>query len=99
MPRKYFALLIVGLIVAGLLLTACSGGGSSVAVAASGIADEIVCQCSCETTLSQCVPTCEFDSTMIATIGQRLDAGQPNDAIIQYFVDRYGAGVLVPRAH
>jgi cytochrome c-type biogenesis protein CcmH/NrfF len=99
MRKRNLALLMVGLIVTGLLLSACSGSGTNVAVAASGIPDEIVCQCSCETILSQCVPTCEFDTTMLTTIGQRLDAGQPNDAIIQYFVDRYGSGVLVPRAH
>ncbi len=99
MLSRYPACLAVTLLILGLLLLAACGNGNDRAVAASGIPEQIICQCSCETVLSECVPSCYLDDTLLETIGDRLAAGQSEDDIIQYFVDRYGPGVLVSRSH
>lgn len=96
--RHLLTYLAATLIIPGLLVAAC-GNGSDRAVAASGIAEQLVCQCSCETVLSDCLPNCVQDDTLLEIIGKRLKAGQSEEEIIQYFVGRYGSGVLVSRSH
>ena len=86
------------MIVPGLLLAGC-GNDANRAAAASGIPDKLICQCSCGTILTDCEPTCTHQDPWLATIGAKLAAGQTEEEILQYFVDRYGPAVLASRSH
>jgi cytochrome c-type biogenesis protein CcmH/NrfF len=84
------------LIALGLFVAAC-GGGSSKAVAASGIPQQIVCPCSsCDEVLSACESECTIGARLKQTIGNKLESGQSNEQVLQYFVNMYGEGVLAP---
>jgi cytochrome c-type biogenesis protein CcmH len=61
----------------------------------SGISDQLVCQCGCTMVLSNCSHIeCGSREAMTALIGQKLDQGQSEQQIIQFFVAEYGEQVL-----
>ena len=59
------------------------------------ISDQLVCQCGCTLTVSNCTHIeCMSREAMTALIKQKLAQGQSETEIIQFFVDQYGEQVL-----
>jgi len=56
------------------------------------ISKQLICQCGCNTVLSNC--ECGTQEAMTALIEQKLAQGQTEDEIIQSFVAQYGEQVL-----
>jgi cytochrome c-type biogenesis protein CcmH len=61
----------------------------------SDISDQLVCQCGCTMVLSNCSHIeCSSRDAMTVLIGQKIDQGQSEQQIIQFFVAEYGEQVL-----
>ena len=98
MSRRITVLLVAVLVVPMLLLAACGNSTASVALA-SGIPDKLHCQCPCDAIFSGCEATCIHRDNWLQRIGDRLEQGQSEEEILQYFVDIYGPDVLEPQFH
>lgn len=65
------------------------------AATVSGISKQFICQCGCGMVLLNCTHAeCGSRSTMTALITQKLDQGQSEAQITQFFVTQYGEQVL-----
>jgi len=81
------------IILAASLLLAAPASASS--ITAEDIAEELVCQCSCNSVLANCEhEVCTARDAMMASITQQLAQGKAKGEIIQSFVDLYGQQVL-----
>lgn len=59
------------------------------------VGNQLICQCGCNAVLPNCAhEECTVRDSMTTTIKQKLDQGQSEQAIIQYFVGQYGEQVL-----
>ncbi len=98
MSRGIRVLLVAVLVVPMLLLAACGNSTASVALA-SGIPEKLHCQCPCDDVFSGCESSCIHRANWLQRIGDRLEAGQSEAEILEYFVDLYGPDVLEPQSH
>jgi cytochrome c-type biogenesis protein CcmH len=65
------------------------------AATVSGIANQLICQCGCNSVLSNCThQECASRDAMTSLIGQKLAQGQSEAEIISFFTDQYGEQVL-----
>ena len=65
------------------------------AATVSDISKQFICQCGCNMVLFNCTHAeCGSRSAMTALITQKLDQGQSEEQIIQFFVSQYGEQVL-----
>ena len=65
------------------------------AATVSDISKQFICQCGCNMVLLNCSHAeCESRTAMTAPITQKLDQGQSEAQITQFFVDQYGEQVL-----
>lgn len=61
----------------------------------SDIANQLICQCGCNMVLLNCSHgECSSREAMTALIKQKIDQGQSETEIIQFFVAQYGEKVL-----
>lgn len=59
------------------------------------IAKEVICQCGCTLLLSNCNHIeCMSRDSMLGLIDQKLEQGQTQEQILQFFVNDYGEQVL-----
>ncbi len=59
------------------------------------VGNQLMCQCGCNAVLPNCAhQECSVRDSMTTTIKQKLDQGQSEKAILQYFVGQYGEQVL-----
>ncbi len=59
------------------------------------ISQELICQCGCTLTVANCTHIeCMSRDAMVTAIKDKLDQGQSEEAIIQFFVAQYGEQVL-----
>ncbi|MBI4186551.1 MAG: cytochrome c-type biogenesis protein CcmH [Chloroflexi bacterium] len=85
--------LLVVLVVSVILVLAT--GAVAYAATVDEIAKQLICQCGCNSLLSNCVHgECMVRDTMTTVIAQRLDRGDSAEQIIQFFVAQYGEQVL-----
>lgn len=90
MKAKLGALLIA--ILLGLLLAVPASASS---ITAEDVAEELVCQCGCNSVLANCEhEVCMVRDAMMDSITQQLAQGKAKGEIIQSLVDQYGQQVL-----
>lgn len=83
----------VGVLAAALLLL--TPAASLAAPPVSSVSDEVMCQCGCNSVLSQCPhQECGWGVPAKQFIAEQLDKGKSPDELIQYYVTQYGEEIL-----
>jgi cytochrome c-type biogenesis protein CcmH len=87
MKKKGMVLVLLSL---GFVLFA-----SPVKAGPSDVAGQLICQCGCTLVLDNCTHVeCGSREAMTALIAERLDGGESEGEVVQYFVAQYGEQVL-----
>ena len=88
--------LLVGLSVGVLLLMGASDDSSRM----DRLGHRMMCMCSCSQILMECNHVgCTYSETMRHELSAAIDAGKNDDAILAWFVEKYGTTVLAAPSH
>jgi len=82
-------------VLAAALLLLLTPAASLAAPPVSSVSDKVMCQCGCNSVLSQCPhQDCGWGVPAKQFIAEQLDKGKTPDELIQYYVTQYGEKVL-----